>query len=100
MRRRNWEDDPARWPDDARWSHIDYPGIAFRVYGWETKPDEDTIWSGIEPQTGRVIAVMVGDDYRHALYPDDFTLLDDLAYCAVCGQIGCSHDGRDRSEDN
>lgn len=96
MRRRNWEDDETRWPNDARWEHSQYDGIAFRVYGWETEPDEDTEWSGIEQRTGRVIAVMVGDDRRHSLDPEDFTMIDDLDYCAECGQIGCTHDGRER----
>ena len=74
------------------------PGIAFRVLGWETVPDEDTDWSGFESRTGQVLATMIGDDHRYRVDPDDLILLDDLAYCAECGQIGCAHDGRDREE--
>ena len=96
-RRKCWEDDEAAWPEDARYSHAYMPGVAFRVYGWETAPTEDTEWDGIEERTGRVIAVMVGDDYRHSCNPADFTRVDDEDYCLVCGQIGCTHDGRDRS---
>lgn len=50
-----------------------------------------------EVRTGKVVCVMVGDDRRFAFDPDDITPLDDLAYCASCGQIGCEHDGRDRT---
>lgn len=42
----------------------------------------------------RVIAVMVGDDREHIIDVDDLTKLDDDAACRVCGQIGCTHDGR------
>ena len=41
MKRKNWEDDDATFSADA-YSVRQYPGIAFRVYGWETVPDEDT----------------------------------------------------------
>lgn len=97
MRRKNWEDDDATFSADA-YSVRQYPGIAFRVYGWETEPDEDTVWSGIENRTGRVIAVMVGDDCRHSVDLEDITELPREDYCGECGQIGCAHDGLDRSE--
>jgi len=45
---------------------------------------------------GRVVVVMVGDDREHTVDPEDLTRLDDDAYCAECGQIGCTGDGRDR----
>jgi hypothetical protein len=73
-------------------------GIAFYVLGWETEPDEDTEWSGCEVRTGRVIVVMIGDDARHRVDPEDLTALAREAYCGECGQIGCCHDGLDRSE--
>lgn len=92
------ERDSAAFPAD-HYSVSYYPGIAFWVEGWETEPDEDTEWTGYEQRTGFVLAVMVGDDYRHKVDPEDLTPLDELAFCHVCGQIGCAHDGIDRSED-
>lgn len=95
----HFEQDDDAFPADA-YSVKGYSGIAFRVYGWETEPDEDTHWSGCENRTGRVIAVMIGDDRRHSVDPDDLTPLDDLAYCLECGQVGCGHDGRDRNDNS
>lgn len=95
-RRPNYETDDASFPADA-YQETRRPGIAWRIYGWETEPDEDTEWSGYEVRTGRIVAVMVGDDRRHTFDPDELTPLDELAYCHSCGQIGCSHDGLDRS---
>ena len=45
--------------------------IAWRAFAYETEPDEDTEWSGIENPTGRVLAHMVGDDREYAFEPDD-----------------------------
>jgi hypothetical protein len=42
------------------------------------------------------IAIMVGDDRPHVIDVDDLTVIGDLDYCHVCGQIGCGHDGLDR----
>lgn len=47
-----------------------------------------------------VIVVMVGDDDEHTVAVDDLTKLADLDYCAECGQIGCTHDGRDRDAED
>ena len=93
----HYEDDDDRFPPATRYRVRGSPGIAYRVLGWEAEPDEDTEWSGYENRTGNVVAIMVGDDRRHIVEPDDLTPLDELAYCAECGQIGCAHDGRDRS---
>jgi len=68
-----------------------YRGIAFRYLGPETRPDEDTEWSGFEPETGMALVVMVGDDRRHVVDPADMTPLADDEFCGGCGQIGCSH---------
>ena len=96
MRRRpNYERDDIAFPADA-YKVRQYPGVAFYVLGWETEPDEDTEWSGTENCTGRVIAVMIGDDHKHSLDPDDVTPIERTEYCGVCGQIGCAHDGLDR----
>ena len=80
--------DPApEYPDHYRVSG--YSGIAFYVLGWETEPNADTDWTGIEERTGNVLAVMVGDDHRHSIDPDDLEPLDPLDFCRDCGQIGC-----------
>lgn len=66
------------------------PGIAFYVHRFETQPDDDTEWTGIEPETGMVEVVMVGDDRVHVVDPNDLSPLEDDEYCPECGQIGCS----------
>ena len=96
MRRANFEVDDKTFPAET-YSVAGYRGIAWYVYGWETQPTEDTEWDGIEERTGRIIAVMVGDDRRFTFEPDELTPIPDLDYCASCGQIGCTHDGRDRA---
>ena len=94
--REHLEEDYETFAADAY--RIDgYRGIAWVVYGWETEPTEETEWSGLEERTGRVVCVMVGDDKRFAFDPTEVHPLADLDYCAECGQIGCEHDGRDRS---
>lgn len=98
MRRGHYESDDATFPHEA-YRVRQYQGIAFHVLGWETEPDEDTEWSGQWARTGNALAVMVGDDRRHSVDPDDLAPLDDLAYCASCGQIGCAHDGRVRDDE-
>ena len=67
------------------------PDVAWRVLGYETLPDEDTEWSGYEPRAGRLVCVMVGDDRKRLVDPDDLTPLDGADFCAECGQMGCSH---------
>lgn len=95
--KRNYERDDAAFPADAY--QVDgHKGIAWYVLGWETEPDEDTEWSGYESRTGRVVAVMVGDDRHFTFDPEDVKPLAREEYCGVCGQIGCAHDGLDRSE--
>ena len=74
---------------DAHYKVRGYAGIAFFLLGWETEPDEDTEWSGMENRTGKVIAVMVGDDRRHAIDKEDLTLLEEDKFCRSCGEIGC-----------
>jgi hypothetical protein len=95
----HFEQDDTTWPADA-YRAKRYDGIAWRVLGWETEPDADTEWTGIEERTGNVVAHMVGDDRRFTFEPEDLSPLADLEYCATCGQIGCAHDGRDREEEN
>jgi hypothetical protein len=91
-------------------------GIAFRLRGWKQvwepfmiciddedgeevempSPCGEGEWID-DPDRQTVIAVMVGDDRKHEVDIDDLIPLDDLDYCAECGQVGCCHDGRDRS---
>ena len=81
--------------------------IAWRILGWETEPGPCEQWIDgeycydPEPEpvrTGRVVAIMVGDDRHFAFDPDDLIPISREAYCGECGQIGCTHDGLDRSE--
>ena len=44
--------------------------------------------------------VMVGDDKKHRVNRDDCTEVARKAYCGVCGQIGCAHDGMDRDDED
>jgi hypothetical protein len=71
-----------------------WPGVAFVIVGEETAPTPDTWWDGIEEPTGMLVAVMVGDDYRHSVDPANCQPISDGDYCASCGQMGCTHDGR------
>ena len=96
--RANYEEDKATFP--AEYYRVSgYKGIAFYVLGWETEPTEDTEWDGIEERTGNVLAVMVGDDYRHRVDPSDLSPLDPSEFCHDCGQIGCGHNTPDREEE-
>lgn len=70
-----------------------WPAVAVSVLGWETEPDEDTWWSGCEVRTGKLLVVMIGDDARHAVDPDDVEEIKRSSYCGGCGQIGCHCDG-------
>jgi|SRR4051812_44655884 hypothetical protein len=88
MPRPNYEEDAEKFPHDA-YRVRGYDGVAFYVLGWETQPDEDTDWSGYEQRTGRVLAVMIGDDERRPVDPDDLAPLKGSEYCRSCGQIGC-----------
>jgi len=73
-----------------------YRGASIYPFGWETEPDEDTDWTGIEIRTGRVLCVMVGDDRIFSQDEGDLTPLARESYCGECGQVGCTCDGYDR----
>lgn len=94
MKYRYETDDPDPWPDAVRVRG--FSGVACWVRGWQTEPDEDTEWSGIEERTGMLVVTMVGDDAHHLVDPEDIEPLAREDYCGVCGQIGCAHDGLDR----
>jgi hypothetical protein len=74
-----------------------YSGIAFHVDAIRTEADDDTIWSGIEVETGQLETHMVGDDRMFLAWPEELTVLDEDAFCHECGQVGCTHDGRERA---
>lgn len=108
-RHKDYERDAEHFSADAYRNVKGFGGIAWRVLGWETEPgpsewrDEETgEWvtdEDPEPvRTGRVVAVMVGDDSRFTFDEDDLSPLPREDYCGECGQIGCGHDGLDRSE--
>ena len=99
MKRPNYEADDATFSADAYREKRGKYAVAWYILGWETEPDEDTEWSGIENRTGRVVAVMVGDDARHTFDVGDLEPLPREKYCGQCGQIGCTHDGLDRDEE-
>ena len=94
--RRHYETDDARFDADA-YQVKGYDGVAWNVLGWETEPDEDTEWSGCENRTGLIVCVMVGDDRHHSFDEDWITPIAREDYCGGCGQIGCGHDGLDRT---
>ena len=66
-----------------------YKGVSCYILGAETEPDGDTEWSGYEVRTGRLVAVMVGDDHKFTCDPEDISPLSREEYCGECGQIGC-----------
>jgi hypothetical protein len=88
MRRPNYEQDDATFGADA-YKVSGYQGIAWHVLGWETEPDKDTEWSGYENRTGKIVAVMVGDDRKFVFDQGDITPLESGQYCPSCGQTGC-----------
>ena len=92
MKRTHYERDDTTFPAHA-YTVCGWRGTAFSILGWETEPDEDTEWSGVETRTGSVVAVMVGDHKRHLVDRADITALAREDYCGECGQIGCAHDG-------
>jgi hypothetical protein len=47
-------------------------------------------------EADKAVVVMVGDDQRLTYDMEDLTPLPDEAFCGECGQIGCTHDGKER----
>jgi hypothetical protein len=87
MRRRGYEVDERTFSSSLAYKVASYPGVAWWPLGWETEPDQ----SGIEVRTGRVVAIMVGDDRHFVFDQQDLQPLDE-PFCVSCGQIGC-HNG-------
>lgn len=94
-----YEKDDATFPGEGAFTIRGWRGVAWHVLGWETEATEDTEWDGIYVRTGRVVAVMVGDDSYFTFDPEDVEPLARKDYCGSCGQIGCAHDGYDREGD-
>lgn len=72
-------------------------GIAWRFVREEVEADDDTEWTGEWFGTGMAVLVMIGDDREHVIDPEDVTVIADDDYCHACGQVGCTHDGRERA---
>jgi hypothetical protein len=87
---RQYESDDKTFGADA-YKVKGYQGIAWNVLGWELEANEDTVWTGEYEQTGKVLAVMVGDDSVFTFEESDLTPIDENAFCHGCGQIGCGH---------
>ena len=98
MRRGRLEyESDAELSDDAVAVDGQHAGIACRILGWHVEPDEDTVWTGIRPRTGMLVARYVGDDRRFLIEPGDVIALDETDYCRLCGQIGCGHGAAGRA---
>ncbi len=90
-------------------------GVAYRVLGpvqvWEPwlsvvedvetgEQYEDDTGEGewIEGDGTRLRVCMVGDDHVREVDASDCSLLEEDDFCHECGQIGCTHDGRERPD--
>ena len=105
--RKIYEQDASAFLADA-YTIRGHAGIAWYVLGWETEPgacewfDEDSqTWEHDEEpelvRTGRIVAIMIGDDHRWTFNPEDIAPLEREDYCGECEQMGCTHDGLDRA---
>lgn len=74
---------------DTAYTVDGYRGMAWHYIGPETRADEETEWTGIEPETGNVRMVMVGDDRVFTFEPGECHSIPDEEYCGGCGQVGC-----------
>ncbi len=94
---KDYRDQPDDF-DDKHYTVAGYStGIAWFVRGYVPAgwDDDDRIYYGwLDDQ---VHAIMVGDDRVFTVDVDDLTEIDELAFCHECGQVGCGHDGLDRS---
>lgn len=104
----------------ARYQVDGFAGIAFRLLGWALAAEDpepflacdlpadilddhehdESCWvlpeeTEVTESDTWVRVVMIGDDTVHDVEYTDLHLLDLDDYCHECGQIGCTHDGRD-----
>jgi hypothetical protein len=75
--------------DDDRYRVAHYPGVAFWYAGPQIELYDDGGDEPAERQTGMALMVMVGDDRRHVVDPEDVSPLAEEDYCHSCGQVGC-----------
>ncbi len=68
-----------------------FSGVACRFVGWQRVLYRDEYGDCEEEMTGRALVIMVGDDHRHVVDPEDMELIAEDSYCDGCGQIGCGH---------
>lgn len=71
---------------DAHYRVSGYGAVAWYLVGFESSQI--------------VRAIMVGDDRVEMIDVDDLEQIGEMDYCAECGQIRCTHDGRDRDDDD
>ncbi len=84
-----YEEDKDTFPAEA-YRMVGYPGIAFRVLGWEKEMDRFGEMEQVG-RTGLVAVHMVGDNRVYMTYPVDLTPLKEKEFCDSCGQISCGH---------
>jgi hypothetical protein len=74
-------------------------GVAFYFAGYpqvaEIAVDDETGWEyetgeWVDDDSGMVLMVMVGDDYKWTVDESDCTEIAEDSYCRDCGQIGCT----------
>lgn len=98
---------------DATYTVDGYGGVAWRAFNYQFEwTEEEWVYSGegdeddessyffnesekVEDRS-KVRCHMVGDDRTFVFDVDELTALDELDYCASCGQVGCTADGRER----
>lgn len=93
---------------DVKYRVEGFGGVACRFVGYPQRYEPYTDEEGFvetgegewvdDLDSGRVLVVMVGDDYKHSVLESNCTPIGDTDYCAECGQIGCTHDGRERED--
>jgi len=63
-----------------------YSGVAWRVYGWETRAYRRHRVDGIEERSGKVVLRHGGETDAHVRSLAELTPLDDDDYCGSCGR--------------
>ena len=91
MTTRYVEQAPACWACESPELEYDGNTVGDVFVCWDCGSRQPAIidFDEIEEPTGMVIVCMVGDDRRHAVWPDEITPIDEGDYCGSCGQIGC-----------
>lgn len=67
---------------------------AMDEYGNEYEDETGTGEMVDDTESGRVLVVMVGDDYKNTVDVSDLTVISDDDFCDGCGQIGCGHSSK------